>query len=273
MHSYLETLWNTSVDGILAVDDDGTIVAANPSAQGMLGYEDALVGMNVEQLLPTHLRDAHVSYRHGFQRSRQPRRMSSGHLLALTKSGDEVSVDISLTPVPDAGLTIALIRDATATRELEAMLRYKGFHDALTGLYNRGFYQEELDRIERSRSRPVSIIIVDVNDLKVVNDRFGHAEGDRVLQAVAKLLSEVVRAEDVLARIGGDEFAIVLKGVDAETVTGILERIHLKSVNIPYGFGLAAGAATGRAGDYIADVVRWADVQMYQVKRRQKMPR
>lgn len=269
MHDFLETVWESSVDGIIAVSSDGKIVAANPSAQQMFGYGPELVGRNVEQLLPLHLRDAHRQHRAAFEEVGRARRMTSNHLVAMTASGAEIPVDITLTPVVGRDVTIAIVRDVTATHELQVRLRYLGFHDALTGVYNRAFYEEELERAEVSRARPVSVIIADVNKLKRINDTHGHAAGDRVLCDVANMLKQAVRAEDVVARIGGDEFAVLLRGVNDAALADIVQRIQALSATLEHGYGLAVGGAVGLAGDYLVDIVRLADARMYTVKRQQ----
>jgi diguanylate cyclase (GGDEF)-like protein/PAS domain S-box-containing protein len=100
--------------------------------------------------------------------------------------------------------------------------------DPLTGIFNRTFFQTELTRLERSRDFPVSIIVADLDNMKRVNDTLGHAAGDELLKATVKILKEVFRADEIIARIGGDEFAILLPRIDVTETASILLRIHTK---------------------------------------------
>jgi len=173
--------------------------------------------------------------------------------------------------------------DITERRQAEVKLRYLSTHDHLTGLYNRSYFDEELARLERSSKYPVSIIMADVDGLKEVNDIMGHAAGDKLLQEVGQIFKDVSRAEDVVARIGGDEFAVLLPGADEtatiETMNRIRQIIILNNENrqtLP--LSLSMGFATACAADVrLTMVCRMADDRMYQDKlghyeRRRKEP-
>jgi diguanylate cyclase (GGDEF)-like protein len=147
-------------------------------------------------------------------------------------------------------------------------LTYLSSHDTLTGLYNRAYFDTELDRFGRGRVFPVSLLVADVDGLKTVNDTRGHAFGDALLRKAAVLLSEAFRAEDVVARIGGDEFGAILPGVDSATVQEILARIRTAEAatsgdedGLPVSFSL--GFATAAAADALAGALREADERMY----------
>jgi diguanylate cyclase (GGDEF)-like protein len=110
------------------------------------------------------------------------------------------------------------------SRNLET-LRYLSFHDQLTGFYNRHYFVNEIRRLEGSREYPVAIISADLDNLKSINDTRGHAEGDKYLQTCASLFKETLRGYDLLARVGGDEFALVLTRTDRETGENVMKRI------------------------------------------------
>ncbi len=119
------------------------------------------------------------------------------------------------------------ILDITERKRAEDKLRFLSFHDAPTGLYNRAYFDEEMSRLAFSRQFPVSIIACDLDNLKQINDTLGHDAGDRAIKAAAKILAAVVfRKDDLVARIGGDEFAVILPSVDINENSSILERLE-----------------------------------------------
>ena len=156
----------------------------------------------------------------------------------------------------------------------ENELKLLSMYDSLTGVYNRRFFDAEMRRLEASRSPLVSVITADVDDLKAVNDEFGHAAGDELIIRAAALLGSVVRAEDVLARIGGDEFAILLPGTDAAAVDRAIARIEANIVedsrrNPGSPISLSIGAATAAALD-VGATLALADSRMYARKAARK---
>ncbi len=128
--------------------------------------------------------------------------------------------DIGLLEFVSSQVATAIERKRT-----DEKIRYLSFHDALTGLYNRAYFEEELKRYNSPRYYPLSVIMIDINGLKVVNDTFGHDQGDKLLQHLASLLSSISRKGDVVARLGGDEFVILLPSTTAEQVHDFHERI------------------------------------------------
>jgi PAS domain S-box/diguanylate cyclase (GGDEF) domain len=126
---------------------------------------------------------------------------------------------------------IATVQDITKRKKAEEEVIYLSYHDKLTGLYNRRFYEEEVKRLDTKRNLPISIIIGDVNGLKLVNDAFGHAKGDELLQKAAKAIQSACRADDIVARWGGDEFVILLPKTKSEEVEGIIKRIKQQYSN------------------------------------------
>jgi diguanylate cyclase (GGDEF)-like protein len=154
-------------------------------------------------------------------------------------------------------------------------LRYVSNHDPLTDLYNRGYFTEELERVERGRRFPVSIMVADLDGLKRVNDTLGHAIGDRLIQQAAQVIRSAVRGDDLVARIGGDEFAIILPGTDTPTALEVRDRIRRSEAlcNLEcrnYVIGISVGIATAEQGSSLTEALRLADERMYEEKSARK---
>lgn len=165
------------------------------------------------------------------------------------------------------------LTDITARKRAEAYLEYLGKHDVLTRLHNRAFYSEELNRLERSMLRPVSAIMIDLNGLKEANDRLGHDAGDSLLRRLGEVLNGVASGRNTVARIGGDEFAILIPGGDRQAAQAMTETVMelLKINNQFYSqlpLSISHGNATSEDGEKLEAMIRRADAAMYEHKRR-----
>jgi diguanylate cyclase (GGDEF)-like protein/PAS domain S-box-containing protein len=182
---------------------------------------------------------------------------------------------VHVRPVRDAAgefvAGMAVVQDITARKRLEDKLRYLSAHDPLTNLFNRLFFEEEMARLAKGRHFPVSVVVADVDGLKSVNDRLGHAVGDELLRQAAEVLRTSFRPGDVVARIGGDEFAVLLPGADAQAGESVLRRVrrnedaynaHDDRPAVHFSLGLA----TAEEGESLAETLRLADSRMYRDK-------
>jgi len=148
--------------------------------------------------------------------------------LGKKKSGELFWAEVSLTSshIGGEGRVLSVLRDISDRKEIENKLQYVSSHDSLTGLYNRSFFEAARERITAGRKYPISVVVADLDGLKSVNDTHGHEAGDLLIKSAANILSSVFRSEDVVARIGGDEFAILLSESDERVTSALLERIR-----------------------------------------------
>lgn len=163
-----------------------------------------------------------------------------------------------------------LKEELSLTIEKEEEIRYLSFHDKLTGLYNRAYFEEELKKSDNKRQLPISVIMGDINGLKMTNDIFGHEAGDNLLKSAARALKNSCRPEDVIARYGGDEFAIILPGVSYKKALKICERISNTCHNtcnkiIPTSISLGC-AAKETKNKILGEVLKQAEAVMYEQK-------
>ena len=172
----------------------------------------------------------------------------------------------------DWSLVQVALTDISARKKAEAYLEFLGKHDVLTKLYNRSFYVDELNRLERTGPATVTVVVIDVNDLKAANDQFGHAVGDELLRRAGEVLNKLVEKPCHAARIGGDEFVVLMPGReqrDGEAmIASINELVELNNQFYPgQALSFAMGAATAERGERLEAVVRRADAAMYAAKR------
>jgi diguanylate cyclase (GGDEF)-like protein len=165
--------------------------------------------------------------------------------------------------------SVAIIND------FKKNLSYLSTHDTLTGLYNRLFFETEIERLENSRQFPISVIMADIDGLKDINDTFGHSTGDQVLVNLANLLSDVFRQEDIVSRLGGDEFVILLPNTDASITKKIIKRIEKQNIaynkrhmDLPLNFSM--GISTAKQGESLEEHLKNADNLMYEEKQKRK---
>ncbi|WP_242837394.1 HD domain-containing phosphohydrolase [Desulfitobacterium metallireducens] len=165
---------------------------------------------------------------------------------------------------------IGTIQDVTDHKKNEERILYLSYHDQLTGLYNRRFYEEELKRLDVVRNYPLSVMMADVNGLKLVNDSFGHEFGDQLLSKVGQVMKKACRKDDILARLGGDEFVLLLPNTDRLEAERILKRIQklatqeeVGSIQLSISFGFETKRYSTQSID---EILKKAEDNMYKMK-------
>lgn len=197
--------------------------------------------------------------------------------VAMTRpDGKSVFVELIATPLRDEKGEIEGViesfRDIGLRKEMEEQLRFLSMHDPLTGLYNRAYFEEEMRRLDGPRHRPVSIIVADLDGLKIVNDTLGHDTGDDYLCAAAAVIKSAFREEDCVARVGGDEFAVLLPHADRAAAEAACRRIReaadrYNAANPLVPLSLSIGCATAVAmPPSLGQVYKDADDAMYREK-------
>ncbi len=258
-------------EGYYEADLAGNITFCNDAAGRLLGCSrQELLGVNYKQLA----RNPESAYRafHQVYLTGRPQRFT---MELIQKDGATVYGELSISPIKgEGGITgfRGVARDITERIIFEEQLRHLSLYDQLTGLYNRAFFEEEIKRFSTGREYPISLISADMDNLKLINDTMGHDKGDQLLIAVAGVLKGSLRGSDILARVGGDEFCIILPRTDAQTAAAIAARIkeniagyNLKQANLL--LGLSLGVATAETKETaLKELYQKADDMMYREK-------
>ncbi|CUA94993.1 sensor domain-containing diguanylate cyclase [Thiomonas bhubaneswarensis] len=216
-----------------------------------------------------HFADQLIDLWHG--RLTQQREIINYHL-----NGQTIHAHMQFAVMPghtdDWAMVLVSLTDITARKKAEAYLEYLGTHDVLTGLRNRTFFADEINRLERKDAWPVSVLMLDLNSLKAVNDELGHAAGDALLRRAGEVLSKLVEKPQVAARVGGDEFVLLLPDLDVAATRALSQRL-LELVELNNQFyqtprlSFSMGVATRMAGERLETTINRADQQMYAAKR------
>ncbi len=260
-----------TMDGFLVCDTDGNLLRVNDAMCRLFGYSrNQLLTMNVRQLEAVRTSeevDQHMLRIIANGTDRFEAQYHGNHESILT-------IEVSCTYLPANGKVCAFMRDITERKNKEEEIAHLSYHDLLTGLYNRAFFEEECRRLDTDREMPIAVIMGDLNGLKFTNDVFGHEYGDKLLVAIAGIFRSSLRKSDIVARCGGDEFCVLLPHTREQETMRICEHIHASCkdyrevhadgiLQLSISLGYAAKSHTGQA---LGDILKNAEAMMYRHK-------
>lgn len=198
-----------------------------------------------------------------------------GELFGLSKDGTEFPQEVSLITLEDGGL-VCMVRDITERKAMEERLEHQALHDPLTDLPNRHLFTDRLGRALARAKRggePVAVLFLDIDNFKLVNDSMGHGAGDRLLCLIAGRLRENLHPSDTVARIGGEEFAVLLEGPGGREGASLVAERMLRELRAPFSLGghevlltASSGISLGGHDEEAEDLLRQADIAMYRAK-------
>ena len=254
---------------IFRVTPEGIIDYVNETALDKLGYKkEELIGVDSKKIIKD---DDYINRNKYWQNIK-----NSGSIKyeirfkTKDKKSFPVQVNSQYFKYDNEEYEFAFAQDITVRKEKEKEIKYLLYRDTLTGLYNRRFFNEQINRLDTKRQLPISIIMADVNGLKIINDSYGHKKGDELLVKTANILKNSLRDEDIIARHGGDEFAILLPKTPKKKAKKIINRIREKTEitkenPIPISIGLGLATKSEKKENIQATLKR-ADNIMYKNK-------
>lgn len=269
---------HSAADSVISTDTYGRVVIMNNMAESFTGWtQEEAMGRPLEEVL--HIHDFEGNHMTNLAcesiRTKNTIKLLEDYRL-VTKGDGEVFIELSAAPITGSNNEImgavVIFKDITTRREEMKNIEDLSYRDALTGLFNRRYLDEEVKNINGSLSLPLTVMVVDVNGLKLTNDAFGHPTGDQLLKEVAKIIKNVTRQEDVICRTGGDEFTLLLPNCDRAQAKALKDRIVSLASKTKVGslsVSLAIGYSVMRKQEEVFDdVFAEADNNMYRNKLR-----
>lgn len=286
-HRPFSSILDACQEGIICLDAEGQVILCNPSAERMLRQPKELLSrLKPYDPLFNVINERGCRIRPEEHPSQVVLRTGEPCLNKVQGiKGDDGTItwiNLNATPLPPLkdgrpGGVVISMSDITQAKELEFRLRTEAYRDALTGAYNRRYFQEVLLRAVKAADRfghPMSLAMCDLDHFKEINDTYGHGSGDRAIQAFSETIHWDMRKDDLVARIGGDEFCLVFMHAPAKNATHFLERIRrqLESLEViteakqTIKLRASFGIADFELGDSPEKLMDRADLALYQAK-------
>lgn len=266
LNTRLQLIINAIPDAIFKMDHEGTFIDSEVNGTDwLLADKDTYIGKNTKEVMPIAVAEESILK---IKETLKTHKMTIQEYSLLE---GELTKHYELRFVEGEKKAVyAILRDVTEKKQKQQQVKYLSYHDQLTDVYNRHFYEKEIKRLDYEIYFPISIAMVDVNGLKLVNDVFGHSSGDELLVRIANAIKSNINDDDILARTGGDEFVIILPNTTLKSATEICNRIS-KTIeseeinNIVQ--SVSIGLATKTSNDQqIEEVMRSAEDKMYSNK-------
>jgi len=276
-HDFLARVMDCASNAIFTQDPTGRFTRVNRAAEAMTGISrDRLLGRHYSLVVP---RAALPQVRADFASALEGRQTPRREISLPLPEGRQRHILYSMTPLVAQDEVVGVVvsaEDVTERKEMERRLRRLATRDHLTGVLNRGHFLECLGKEVRRAQRydqPLSLLMLDVDFFKRVNDTLGHPAGDRVLQELADLCQRHVREHDLVGRMGGEEFAVALVACDLERAGLVAERLRqdvaqslYRVVSAPWPVTASLGVAQLRAGEGVEDLYLRVDRALYAAK-------
>jgi len=272
---YFELVFNTSPDAAaISQLKDGTLININEGFINIFGYQKA-------ELINKRILDLDIYQDKKDRRKIVAKLLSKGYCdeleVALKRKNGQRFIGLlsaKLVVLKGTSYISSNIRDITDRKAMEDNLEYLSYHDYLTNLYNRRFFESRLKELDNAKMLPISLIVGDINGVKLINDAFGRANGDKLIFNTAKVIKSCCRENDVLARMGGDEFALLMPKTDGLEALEVLKRIqdgckkyNSKITNEAFHISVSLGFSTKVSVDQSFNaIMKIADKYMYQRK-------
>ncbi|OGS75312.1 MAG: hypothetical protein A2Z94_03270 [Gallionellales bacterium GWA2_55_18] len=279
----LQSIIRNVMDGIITINESGEIQGFNPAAEQIFGYlQQEVLGKNVTMLMPEPDRSKHDGYISRYLSTGQGKILGvrGREVIAVRRNGEKFPMELSASEMMLGGQRyfIGIVRDITERKLVEEKLAYFAHHDYLTELPNRILFLNRLEHatlLAKRNKYKVAVFFLDLDGFKKVNDTLGHDAGDRLLKEVSRRLKEAIRASDMVARVGGDEFTFILINIGSDENASLMANKIIAALSEPFelkGQQCHVGGSIGISiypddAQNIETLIKQADEAMYLVKQ------